>query len=144
MKTKNFLPALSLILIATAVAAIFAPAAISPTPLGQARQDIAYVINVNHGDHLTGFNCTYYLFISDERGKMVAPPQVFRNGIWTYTFKELGPVTGTRTAQMVRDPNIACLGSYSFAPATMSGTFKGGASYLFNLTPVSGSTTSSD
>jgi hypothetical protein len=144
MKTRTLLRAFSLGLMIFGMTAVYARPVESPNPIAQVRQDVTYAVNIIHGDHLAGFNCQYYIVVTDERGRAIAPPQQFRPGVWTYTVKELGTVTGTRIAKMVRNTQVICPDALNFAPDSRSGIFKGGATYLFNLVPVDGSSSSGD
>ncbi len=146
MKTKNIFPIISLALLLTCVTAMLAAPIVKENPSISKLSQITYVVNINPGDHLSGFNCTYYIVVKDERGNQVAPIQLFRMGVWSYIVKEKGPVTGTRTAELVRNPQMICPGSFFFPPQSQTGTFKGGETYTFTLAPAdtNGEPTSGD
>jgi hypothetical protein len=140
MKTRTLLRALSLGLMIIGMTAAYATPVVSPNPLAQVKGEINYVVNITHGDHLSGFNCQYYIVVTDERGRAVAPPQQFRLGTWSYNIKEkTATMTGTRIAKIVLNTQMICPDALNFAPDSKTGTFKDGATYLFNLVPLEGS-----
>ncbi len=136
MKTRNLLRTVSLGLMIIGMTAFYARPAESPNPIGQAKQAVTYVVNVVHGDHLAGYDCMYYILLTNERGQLIAPAQAFRLGVWSYTFKETGPVTGTRVAKIVKNPNVICPNAVTFQPDSKSGTFRAGETYTFDLIPI--------
>ena len=108
---------------------------VGPT-LGSAM--ILYQVNIHvtastpvpfNGDH-------YFVVITDEKGKLVAPVQLFNINKHTYTFSETGPVSGTRVAGLMPDPD-ADGGSIRnlLAPDAKTGVFVPGSIYIFNLWP---------
>jgi hypothetical protein len=92
-------------------------------------------VNIVPPVDLAGLNCRYWLVITDDRGVAVSKAQPFRMGQWSYTFHEMGLITGNLTARMVTDPQLSCLGAYYIPPSTLSGPFAPGRTYTFTLTP---------
>jgi hypothetical protein len=104
----------------------------------QNKMIVKYVAEIQHDEHGSGFDCSYYIFMTDEHGTAVAPIQSFIFGIWSYIFKELVQIpyrVTTRVAQMVKIPGVICPESYTMSPCIVSGIFYEGCSYIFPLFP---------
>ena len=136
MKAIKFFFALSFALMMTGMNAVNSNAA---NTIGSGStnnpQVITYVVNIVQPVDLAGFNCRYWLVITDARGAAVGKPQPFRMGQWSYTFSETGTVQGNRTAKMVADPQLTCKDAYVIPPSTLQGPFGPGRTYTFTLTP---------
>ncbi|MCX6245040.1 MAG: hypothetical protein NTU98_10085 [Bacteroidetes bacterium] len=98
---------------------------------------INYVVNI-HANQLHSGASTLDLFVvlTDENGRLVAPVQVVRPGLSTYTFNEIGPFKGTRIARMIYDPISPSSLPFYCAPDSKTGSFQNGGTYLFNLYPT--------
>jgi hypothetical protein len=93
---------------------------------------ITYKVMVHLDKHNLSFVCGVFVVITDENGRMIAPPQQLKPRDSEYDFKEAGPVKGTRIAQLSNGlrPHTDL---YMFNPDVHTGLFLGGESYLFNL-----------
>ena len=139
MKATKFFQIFSLVLILSGMVTVSASAINeSSVPSFSQVPPVTYVVNIAQGNNPEGFSCTYYVVIVDERGHRVAPAELFRYGVWSYTFKEYGKVSGSRTALMVKDPMMLCPKTYIFAPQTITGPFGIGKTFIFNLSPGQG------
>jgi len=133
MKTTKILSALSLVLI---FAANSVYANLINDPGSQTMQKmVTYVVKVNFAPNFPGATGHYLVAITDEHGRKVVPAQPFHPGLWSYTFKEAGSFRGTRIAVMV--PYPASQAGWVIPPCVLKATFIGGATYQFNLAPVS-------
>ncbi|MCX6252822.1 MAG: hypothetical protein NTX61_18970 [Bacteroidetes bacterium] len=85
-------------------------------------------------------SCNAYLVeIVDQKGGIVAPPQVFDPSRNVYMFYEAGDFKGVRTARVVLDKNVTqyiCPANLMCQPDKQFGIFHGGETYLFNLYPT--------
>jgi len=141
MKTKKTIPALSMMLLLSGLIALNVSAAsimgsFPGSTLGV--QKVTYVVKINHDVNLAGFNCHYYVTITDDNGNAIAPAQPFRFGQWTYIFKEYSSAAQTahfRVATMTKDSYSICPDSYNFTPQSLKGPFEIGQTYTFILTP---------
>jgi len=141
MKTKKTISALSLVLLFSGLISLYAssPSNMSSLPgsvLGI--QKVTYIVKIDHNVDLAGFNCNYYIVISDESGKAVAAAQPFRMGQWSYVFQEYtntAQTAHTRTATMTKDSHSICPDSYIFAPKSLNGPFDTMQTYTFVLIP---------
>jgi hypothetical protein len=93
---------------------------------------IIYKVAVHLQNVLPASPGQLFVVVLDEKGQFVAPPQWFNKGISEYTFRETGPVKGTRTARLSYEP-----GPHPYTPACKpdikSGLFLNGNTYYFNL-----------
>ena len=84
-----------------------------------------------HGDPAQVYGRPVLVNISDENGNLVAHPQTFVKGVFTYNFTETGPVEGKRIAWLGLDPsNEQVPGS---VPDVENGPFYAGVTYTFTL-----------
>jgi hypothetical protein len=99
---------------------------------------IIYQINI----HITTdpsffYGAHFFVVITDENGRLVAPPQLSNINKLIYTFSEAGPVKGTRVARLVLDPNTDILSDRIIvSPDAKTGVFVPGSVYIFNLWPA--------
>ena len=94
---------------------------------------ITYEVKVNFAANFPGALSHFLIVITDGNGRKVVPAQAYHPGVSSYTFKEAGTLRGTRVAVMVPFP--ATPTGWVIPPCVKNGTFIGGASYLFELTP---------
>ena len=92
---------------------------------------ITYVVNIDNSHNLASANRHFLVVIKDETGRQVAAPQAYRQGVRSYTFKEVGNVYGIRIASLIQEPSAA--GSIALYSNSKSGPFLGGQTYLFLL-----------
>jgi len=103
----------------------------------QVNIDPAYrpnVVDTNHSIII----CGVLVVVTNGSGKQVAPAQTYTPGVSTYNFYEAGPVTGTRVARLVSDPNSPCPRPNPVDPNQLEiqkGTFPGGTTTRFHLAP---------
>ena len=99
---------------------------------------ITYVVVEVDATNMTGLCHSYRIIVIDENGMIVDEPKVYHEGITKYIFREMGPVTGERTAilEVIPDtsPNTCNQNLYS-VPDTQSNRFGNGQTYLFYLYP---------
>jgi hypothetical protein len=143
MKTTKFFSALGLAILLTGLTAAFASTPVSNDNLQSSpgpKQKVTYVVTIDNSASLAGYNCNYYIVITDDRGQIVAPAQHFRVGLWNYNFTETTStsISGNRTAHMERDPHSVCPGAYVFPASVLTGPFDPGRSYNFILSPKKG------
>jgi hypothetical protein len=134
MKTTKIISAITLVLI-LAANSLFASRTTINDPVSSVNgKMIIYEVKVNVTANFPG-STNFLVAITDENGRRVVPAQPFHPGVWTYLFKEAGSIKGTRIAVLV--PYPANPTGWIIPPSKRSGTFYGGASYLFELTPNS-------
>ncbi len=136
MKTLKITAAISLFFFLIGMTSVFS------TPAGKltssfSNAGIRYQVNVqfNHDMHLCNF---YQVVVVNESGKLIAPPQTFRQGTTAYYFVEAGPVSGTRIAMLIINPDIMhfiCPNELFTSPDMKRGEFLTGRTYDFNLYP---------
>ena len=132
MKTTKITSVLSLVLIFVTASAIFAG---NNKVFADKLKVITYVVKVDNINILAA-NRHFLILITDGSGRQVAPAQTFRNGVSSYTFKEVGNKNGTRIAKMVAEPSFP--GAAPVFSDSRTGYFLGGQSYLFYLRPAPG------
>jgi len=99
--------------------------------------EIHYLVKINSSQiHSGASTLALFVMITDEQGRVVAPVQVVRPGLSTYSFSEAGPVVGTRIASMIFNPIGPSYQPFYCAPDAKTGKFVNGGSYLFNLYPT--------
>ena len=104
----------------------------NPGPVHPPQKVITYVVKIDNS-HNFGFSYHYDVVITDETGRQVAPAQTFRPGTWFYYFSEPGTVYGTRIARLIQHPVTP--GSWIIPATKLTGTFTGGKTYLFVISP---------
>jgi hypothetical protein len=140
MKTKTIISAISLALV-LAAGSLFANRTNDTRPTDR-QKTITYAVKINCNANFYIAYCHYAIAITNENGRLVGPAQEFHPGISVYTFKEAGPVTGTRIAVMFAHPASPSgwiPDGWSVPPSIKTGTFIGGETYQFELTPVQNS-----
>jgi hypothetical protein len=133
MKTTKIISALSLVLV-FAAGSLFANKINDPGSANKQKL-ITYEVKINFAANFPGALSHFMVVITDESGRKVVPAQAYHPGVSTYTFKEAGTLRGTRIAVMV--PYPANPSGWVVPPSVKKGTFVGGASYSFELTPLS-------
>jgi hypothetical protein len=93
---------------------------------------ITYKVVVHMENHVQNYVRYFNIIISDENGRIVAPPQMLTPGVSVYTFKEAGPAKGTRTASLSNGTRPIS-GFFLCNPDSHTGVFFGGNTYTFNL-----------
>jgi len=98
---------------------------------------ITYVVNIELSSAI-GLCNSYYVTISDRDGNLVASPLPYQEGTNTYIFHENGPVTGTRTANLVEMDKVhhACTHNLYTQPDIKNNRFRNNVTYLFTLHPT--------
>jgi len=99
---------------------------------------ITYLVEIDAAN-IIGLCHSYRIIIRDENGVIIDEPKLFHEGIVKYVFHEMGPVSGKRIAHMEQIPNSApnvCSQALYSTPHIHSNTFRNGATYLFQLSPV--------
>ncbi len=87
-------------------------------------------IHLQKDIHVNSMNI--FVAMTDGHNKMIAAPQLLRDGKVSYDFYESSTVLGTRVAQLIyTEPNTPEL-IYS-SPDIQNGKFAVGGTYLFNL-----------
>jgi hypothetical protein len=136
MKTKVILSAITLVL-AIVANSLFAGRNNDPAPVS-GKKIITYVVKINFAANFCNSNGHYVVAITDGNGNRVVPAQNFQPGVSTYSFRESGSFSGTRTAVMVPVP-VSPSGwiptGWVIPPCVLKGNFAGGATYNFELTP---------
>jgi hypothetical protein len=139
MKTTTFLSVLSLALIFAGVNAVYANKLLSDNPNTPHTASVSYDVYI----HLVAGNdlCNVYLVqVTDEKGRLVAPFQIYNHSVTKYNFHEQGPMRGKlRIASLVKVtyPNhFVCVNDLTTPPATKEGPFLMGHTYSFDLYPI--------
>ena len=139
MKTIKLFSVLSLAIILTGINAAYSSNSLSDNPKGPHTASVSYDVYI----HLVTDNniCNVYLVqVTDEKGRLVAPFQIYVPGVTKYNFHEQGLMRGKlRIASLVRAtyPNhFVCVNDLYSSPATKEGPFLMGHTYSFDLYPV--------
>jgi len=134
MKTTKLILALGFALIfVTGFSSMSAPK--YPTnaiPVENKAKWVTYVVRIENASYLNAA-AQYLVVMTDESGHQVVPAQLYQPGISDYTFKEAGTVRGTRVARLVKLPGK--LNSLTVPPASQTGVFYSGGSYMFIIRP---------
>jgi hypothetical protein len=139
MKTTKFFSVLSLVLIFAAANTVYADNN-KPDKFKKASQTtIKYQVAIHLSLGISTCN-TYYVQITDETGRLVAPAQIFVPGVNKYVFNEAISVQGrARIASLVLPSNFdpyACLNNLITRPDVKVGPFFFGLTYSFDLFPL--------
>jgi hypothetical protein len=94
---------------------------------------VTYVVQMENTALFAGHPGRYQVVMTDEWGRLIAPPQDVIPGKMRYTFREFGHVWGTRIARVLSKP--AAPASVSIPPSVKTGYFYSGVTYLFILIP---------
>ena len=145
MKTIKFFSVLSLVLIFAGVNAVYSGNRITNKPKQLIKvTTIRYEVNINFWDVIDLCN-TYWVRVTDETGRLVAPAQIFVPGMNQYTFyseskeralKERG---SKRIAMLVISPylrNLECENNLFTLMDVKTGLFLKGQIYSFDLFPL--------
>jgi hypothetical protein len=145
MKTQKIFAIISLALILLGVNAVYSKTNSNSDKL-QSAGCIKYQVNVHPTIHLGLPLPRVYVIMTDENNNLVAPAQLFKIGVWTYTFTEVRPpndiksgeeagtVTGVRIARMELEGGMIYK-EYP-TPDVKAGKFFPGSTYQFNLYPA--------
>jgi hypothetical protein len=136
MKTTKRLTVLSLILIFIGLNSVYSSDGLIGNPQMTRKINIKYEVNVYLFSRIELCN-TYLVQVTDETGRLVAPPKVFVPGISRYVFAEDGPAQGrVRVAMLVLAPDVdpvACPIQIGARPDVKMGPFVPGQTYPFVL-----------
>jgi hypothetical protein len=139
MKTTKFFAILSLLLISVGVTSLFSNNNLVDKPQITRKINIKYEVNVYLFSRIDLCN-TYLVEVTDETGRLVAPPKVFVPGISRYVFAEDGPAQGkVRVAMLVMAPDVDpydCSTHIAARPDVKMGPFLQGQTYPFVLRPL--------
>jgi hypothetical protein len=139
MKTTKTFSILSMILIFAGVSAFCSGSNSVGNPQMTRKINIKYEVNVYLFSRIELCN-TYLVEVTDETGRLVAPPKVFVPGISRYVFMEDGPAKGkVRVAQLVLAPDVdpvLCPIRIAARPDVKMGPFELGQTYPFVLRPI--------
>lgn len=140
MKTTKILTVISLALIFAGVNAVYAksdPEKPRPIEKPAIRYEVTVHLSLPLGVNL---NNTYWVRMTDEFGRLVAPAQRFVPGVSKYVFKESVSAVGRiRIASLVLSPNVDPFGSGNILvtrPDVQRGLFMPGRTYSFDLFPM--------
>jgi hypothetical protein len=132
MKTLKFIPISFALIFSVLIHNAYAQGPISSKdPLAR---KITYVVKVDHPQYLVQTGYIFQVVMTDEAGAPVAPAQLFTSGKTEYVFYENGTVHGTRTARIMKLPVMSF--AIGIPPASQTGVFRGGYSYLFVINPL--------
>lgn len=138
MRTLRILTAISLALILSGWNAAYSRQLNNPGNKIPATMGIRYEVNIHFKEDIQ--LCDVYIVqMVDGQGRLVAPVQHFRPGVYSYSFYETGSVRGTRVARLVLDTsknhNVCPFHIYAL-PDVRTGTFLSGRTYTFDLYPA--------
>jgi hypothetical protein len=138
MKAIKYLSLLSLILIFSGVNKVYSDNVTNDRPQMTTSTNIKYEVNVYLFVRMDLCN-TYWVQVTDETGRLVAPAKIFVPGIQRYVFSENGPAQGKiRVAMLVTAKNVdlyACPVNLGARPDVKLGPFLKGQTYPFVLRP---------
>jgi hypothetical protein len=140
MKTAKFFPVLIATMIFAGITTLYAKESPDSSPSRFSKPVIRYEVTVHMP---SGFSiCQYSLYlvrITDEKGRLVTPPQVFIPGQSKYVFTESVSVpSNTRVASIYIPPYVdpyGCPVTMTAEPDVKQGPFSPGRSYSFDLYP---------
>jgi hypothetical protein len=130
MKTTKTIAALSIAMI------LFAFSAFAGKTDGQ-KGNLKYVVNIHLPKLTTIPHATFYVLVTDANNHPVDAVQTFIPGNSTYTFTEMGPVTGVRIAWILQGGTFARIPLYDNSDI-LKGTFLPGRAYQFDIYPKVG------
>jgi hypothetical protein len=139
MKTTKLFTVLSLILIFVGINTVYPGNGLIDKPQMTRKINIKYEVNVYLFSRIDLCN-TYLVQVTDETGRLVAPPKIFVPGVSRYIFAEEGPAQGkVRVAMLLiapdADPYI-CPIHIGARPDVKMGPFLQGETYPFVLRPI--------
>jgi len=136
MKTTRLFTVLSLALIFIGLNSVYSSDRLTGNTQMTRKINIKYEVNVYLFSRIELCN-TYLVQVTDETGRLVAPPKVFVPGISRYMFAEDGPAQGkVRVAMLVVAPDVdpyACSTHIGARPDVKMGPFLAGQTYPFVL-----------
>jgi len=139
MKTTKFVTILSLILLFAGINSLFSNNNLTDKQQITRKINIKYEVNVYLFSRIDLCN-TYLVQVTDETGRLVAPPKTFVPGISRYVFAEDGPAQGkVRVAMLVMAPDVdpyVCSTHIGARPDVKMGPFLQGQTYPFVLRPI--------
>ena len=103
---------------------------------GIATPYIQYQVNIHPNWVILHNQCPMWVLITDETtATIIGIPQLYQHDMNTYTFYEIGPVSGVRIAHLINSPEDlpgdACYNVQVWDSKT--GTFNNDMTYIFNL-----------
>ena len=97
---------------------------------------IQYQVNIHPNWGILHNQCPMFVVLTDGISKRyIGPPKLYQQGINTYYFSEIGPVTGVRTARLFdgsKDQSDDVCYAVSLSDLK-TGTFYSGQNYIFDL-----------
>jgi hypothetical protein len=106
-----------------------------PFPIS-VNNEITYTVTiVTSITRVRNTNIPVYIAVTDQNNHLVAPAQQVVPGMFTYTFNEIGPVKGTRTAYLLFEPKTRTNFYIYCPPESEEGIFMPGQTYGFDLYP---------
>ena len=93
---------------------------------------VNYQVKVHLPKDTPFYTRNVFVVLVDENNRRVAPEQLLRFGVYTYSFTEKTSVEGTRIAKLVFT-NGSTTELFFAAPDSQTGKFTVGNTYLFNL-----------
>lgn len=138
MKTTKLLTILSLVLIFSGASKGYSGNIPTDRPQMTTKTNIKYEVNVYLFIRIDLCN-VYWVQVTDETGRLVAPAKPYIPGIQRYVFSEDGPAQGkVRVAMLVTAKNVetvACPITFGARPDVKMGPFLQGQTYPFVLRP---------
>jgi hypothetical protein len=138
MKATRIITALILTIILLGINAANASSRDNNKPQAKTSNLIRYEVNVILNSNTDLCN-VYQVRVTDETGRLVAPPKTFTPGISKYVFTESAPAPGRlRIATLIINPDTdpyVCPNSLETRPDVKIGPFVSGQSYPFLLRP---------
>jgi len=141
MKTAKIFSVLSLALIFAAFSAGYAKKVENPVAKSTQATKITYQV-VLHMDNLSSPCNVYLIKVVDESGRMIAPAQAFKPGVYKYTFIEKVTAKTNKFSRRsaILEPakypdHYVCVHTLVATPDIMFGPFFAGQTYFFDLYP---------
>jgi hypothetical protein len=138
MKTTKLFLVFSLVLIFVLINSVYAKDGTGSNPQMTRQMNIRYEVNVILNSRIDLCN-TYYIQVTDETGRLIAPRKIFDPGTQKYIFSENGPAKGKiRVAMMVLATDVdtySCPVYINARPDVKIGPFLPGDTYSFVLRP---------
>jgi hypothetical protein len=140
MKTTRIFSAISFAILFAVATAGFSNGFENRKPPASFMPVITYQVAIHLAD-LSKTICNPYLVqIVDEKGRLVAPAQVYVKGIGKYVFTEKAPALGQmRMAVLIPvsyPQHFVCPNDFYTLPDVEMGPFKSGQTYNFDLYPT--------
>jgi hypothetical protein len=134
MKTMKLIAVIGLVMFCmSAIAA--SPDHVTTPNGGSSEGFIKYAISIHGPDFYVMPNAHFYVVITDQNGRRIAPPQLVTGLKSIYLFSEQGPVIGSRVARLAEAHDSPSFIPFSCTPDIKSGAFQNGLFYNFNLYP---------